>query len=100
MAKLRKRSVKRAKTLDDVVAALPARFLSPRVAVVAGTQVGLREFMADLEAHVESELGRESSPKDAAVVMGKLGIDPHVWLGLALGLPLERIPANPWRASE
>ncbi len=85
MRKLRKKNVKKPKTLADIAGSLPARFLTLDTDAGSGEQNGLRDYMVDLEAHIGAELGRPVSPFHAAYVMGKLGVSPAVWTAKALG---------------
>ena len=92
MGKLRKRNRKRALTLDEVAANLPARFLTPKLNVVGGTQQGLADYVRDLEAHIGRVMGKPASQFHAAYVMNRIGVDAAVWTGQALGHTPSREP--------
>lgn len=82
---LRRKGRRKPRTLEDIAASLPARFMRLDVDAGSGEQNGLRDYMRDLEAHISKELGKPASQFHAAVVMEKLGISPAVWTAQALG---------------
>jgi hypothetical protein len=84
MGKLRKASRRQHRTVQDVFENLPERFLRADVVVVEGQQVGLRDYMKDLQAHLSLELHREVSMVEVVEVMCRLGADPARWTFHAL----------------
>jgi hypothetical protein len=63
--------------LDRVIEELPERFLAPVVRTEGGTMTGLRDYIADLTAHLRTALNQENPPTVA--VMAELGIAPSEW---------------------
>jgi hypothetical protein len=73
-----------ATTLDEVVANLPARFLSGKIDVDdGGEMVGLRDYMRELADYLRAQLG-DRGPNAVVEVMTRLGIDPASWYRAAL----------------
>ena len=78
------------KSLAAAIDRLPARFLDP-VFDVDGQLSGCREYMRDLQAHLERDLGREVDQYEVhGIVMTELGIPISEWLRIALEKQAER----------
>jgi len=78
------------KSLAAAIDRLPARFLDP-VFDVDGQLSGCREYMRDLQAHLERDLGREVDQYEVhGIVMTELGIPISEWLRIALEKQGER----------
>jgi hypothetical protein len=78
------------RTLAAAIDRLPDRFLNP-VFDVDGQLSGMRDYMRDLQAHLERDLGRPVDQFELhGVVMTELGIPVSEWVRIALAKQAER----------
>ncbi len=77
------------KTIAAAIDRLPDRFLNPAFDVDPQLS-GCREYMRDLQAHLERDLGREVDHYEVHSVMTELGIPLAEWVRVALAKQGER----------
>jgi hypothetical protein len=77
-------------TAADIAGDLPERFYNPVVAVEHGAMTGLRDYLTDLQAHLDKTHGQSRPGLPCAVeIMEELGIPPSEWYRAALAAQTE-----------
>ncbi len=80
-----RKSNSRKRSLAEVVAGLPDRFLHIDFRV-DGQLNGWRSYITDLREYLSAEVGYRVDESVAVEVSASLGVSPAVWIGAALGV--------------